>query len=182
MDTVLGNNIRSLRKIRGLTLSDLAAAVGCSIGWLSQIERGLSHPSSTDVQAISETLDCPVSLLFSSEPGPEIERGYVVRAANRKQISARSGLLEELLSPDLTDDFEVVRSVFAPGARLAAPVTRPTQEVGYIVSGALDMTIAGRRFALTAGDSFRIRGETFRWANPHCEPAVVIWIIAPPVY
>ncbi len=32
------------------------------------------------------------------------------------------------------------------------------------------------------GDSFRIRGERFRWINPYDEPAVAIWVIAPPVY
>ena len=182
MEEALGDNIRALRKIRGLTLTDLANAVGCSIGWLSQIERGLSRPSTTDVEAISEHLDCPVSLLFGSQPGPEIERGYVVRSANRKKVLARKGLTEELLSPDLTDDFEVVRSEFAPGSNIGSPCTRPTQEVGYVVSGRLDLTIAGRHFKLATGDSFRIRGDTFRWANPYIEPAVVIWIIAPPVY
>ncbi len=182
MDGALGDNIRSLRKIRGMTLSDLADAVGCSIGWLSQIERGLSKPSATDVRAISNTLDCPVSLLFSSTPGPEIERGYVVRAANRRTVQARKGLGEELLSPDLTDDFEVVRSVFSPGAELGEAITRQTQEVGYVISGRLDMTIAGRAFTLAAGDSFRIRGETFTWSNPYREPAIVIWVIAPPIY
>ena len=32
------------------------------------------------------------------------------------------------------------------------------------------------------GDSFRIRGERFEWINPYDEPAVAIWVIAPPVY
>ncbi|MEN8895718.1 MAG: XRE family transcriptional regulator, partial [Yoonia sp.] len=32
------------------------------------------------------------------------------------------------------------------------------------------------------GDSFRIRGQHYRWANPHDEPCVAIWVIAPPVY
>ena len=178
----LGENIRAVRRRRGLTLTDLADAVGCSIGWLSQIERGISMPSNEDVRAISDTLDCPVSLLFDSDPGPEIERGFVVRQANRKRLTPRKGLTEELLSPDLTDAFEVVRSEFAPGSGLSEPCTRQTQEVGYVVAGRLQVTIAGRCFDLGTGDSFRIRGDTFVWANPFDETAVVIWVIAPPVY
>ena len=42
--------------------------------------------------------------------------------------------------------------------------------------------LGGRRFDLGTGDSFRIRGEPYRWANPHDVDAVVIWVIAPPVY
>ncbi|EPX84879.1 Cupin domain protein [Rubellimicrobium thermophilum DSM 16684] len=59
---------------------------------------------------------------------------------------------------------------------------RPTQEVGYVESGRLDLTVAGRLHRLGPGDSFRLRGEPFQWANPHPEPCTVIWVIAPPIY
>ncbi|MGB0797982.1 MAG: cupin domain-containing protein [Planktomarina sp.] len=39
-----------------------------------------------------------------------------------------------------------------------------------------------RKFDLNPGDSFRIKGEEFRWENPNDEPCKVIWVIAPPVY
>ena len=59
---------------------------------------------------------------------------------------------------------------------------RPTQEVGYVVSGNLNLWIENEMFELEPGDSFRIRGEQFKWANPNDENAVVIWVIAPPIY
>lgn len=182
MDDRVGGNIRALRKARGLTLAETAEALGCSVGWLSQVERGLSRPDADSLSALGRLFDCSVSLLFGNAPGPEIERGYVVRAADRRAVKAREGLREELVSPDLTDDFEVVRSVFEPGAKLREPTLRRTQEVGYLLSGRLLLTIAGRRFALAPGDSFRIRGELFEWENPFEEEAVAIWVIAPPVY
>jgi len=86
------------------------------------------------------------------------------------------------LSPDLTDDFEMVHSTFDAGSQIETPVTRPTQEVGFLVSGRLDIEIAGTRFTIRQGDSFRVRGEPFRWMNPYSDPAVAIWVIAPPVY
>ncbi len=182
MDEMLGGNIRALRKARGMTLAEVSEELGCSVGWLSQVERGMSAPDQASLKAMSALFGCSVSLLFGSAPGPAIERGYVVRAANRRPVKAREGLSEELISPDLTDDFEVVRSVFAPGAKLAEPAMRRTQEVGYLVVGRLVLTIAGRRFELGAGDSFRIRGDAFEWENPYDEEAVAIWVIAPPVY
>lgn len=182
MDDTIGLNIRALRKSRGLTLETVAGEVGCSVGWLSQVERGMSHPAKEDLDAITDALGCSTSLLVASRPGPEIERGYVVRAENRIPVKVRPGLSEELLSPDLTDDFEVVRSVFAPGAALRDVHTRATQEIGYLIAGRLIMTIAGRRFELEPGDSFRIRGDAFAWENPYDEPAIAIWVIAPPIY
>ncbi len=178
----LGADLRALRKSRGLTLQGLAGVLGRSVGWLSQVERDISEPAITDLRQIARALDISVSSLLRAGSVPE-EQGYVVRKAARRPIGSRAaGLDEELLSPDLTDDFEVVHSTFLPGAAIAEAVSRPTQEVGYVVSGRLDLWIDGREFHLTPCDSFRVRGEPFRWANPHDAPCVVIWVIAPPVY
>lgn len=180
----LGADIRALRKARGMTLSDLADRLGRSVGWLSQVERDLSEPGISDLRDLAKVLDISVSSLFGSGPAPAHEAGFVVRQNSRRPIGSReNGLVEELLSPDLTDDFEVVHSTFEPGAKLIDANQRPTQEVGYIVSGSLKLWIAEKCFDLSQGDSFRIRGESYRWENPSTQtPCVVIWVIAPPVY
>lgn len=178
----LGADLRALRKARGLTLTVLADQLGKSVGWLSQVERDLSEPGITDLRDIAKALDVSVSSLFhmASVPG---EEGLIVRAKARRPIGSRvAGLTEELLSPDLTDDFEMIHSVFEPQAMLSRSVSRPTQEVGYVVSGQLDLWIDDALFHLTPGDSFRIRGQSYRWANPYDDPCLVIWVIAPPVY
>ena len=179
----LGADLRALRRARGLTLQQLAERLGRSVGWLSQVERDLSQPSITDLRHIAAALDVSVSMLFGQAEAPAEEAGHIVRKGARRPIgSGSAGLVEELLSPDLTDEFEVVHSTFAPQSRIGEVVTRPTQEVGYLVSGRLDLVIAGRRFTIGPGDSFRIRGEPFEWINPYDQPAVAIWVIAPPVY
>lgn len=179
----LGADLRALRKARGMTLDHLAGALGRSVGWLSQVERDLSEPSISDLRQIAKQLDVPVSILFGQAETPAEEAGIIVRAPARRPIgSNEEGLVEELLSPDLTDDFEVVHSTFAPGAHMQDPVSRPTQEVAYLLSGTLDIEIAGRAFTVRAGDSFRIKGDAYRWFNPYDTPAVAIWVIAPPVY
>ena len=179
----LGADLRSIRKSRGLTLSDLAAAVRKSVGWLSQVERDLSEPSINDLRDLAKVLDIPLSMLFGQAKSAPGEAGFIVRKGARRPIgSNEAGHVEELLSPDLTDEFEVVHSTFEPGALLTTPVSRTTQEVGYLISGKLDITIGSEMFTIDPGDSFRIRGEPFQYANPYQEPAVAIWVIAPPVY
>lgn len=179
----LGADLRALRKVRGLTLSDMATSLGRSVGWLSQVERDLSEPSITDLRHIAAALDVPTSLFFGQAPAPAEEVGFVVRKEARRPIGSNvAGLVEELLSPDLTDDFEMVHSTFEPHSVIGERVTRPTQEVGYLISGKLDLEVGDRAFTIHPGDSFRIRGEPFRWINPYDEPAVAIWVIAPPIY
>ncbi len=179
----LGADLRALRKSRGLTLTDLADQLSRSVGWLSQIERDKSELSISDLRLIAKALGVPMSLLFSHDSAPAEEQGYIVRAGSRRPMgSGEEGLIEELLSPDLTDDFEVIHSTFQPRSRLSAPTARPTQELGYVISGKMDLTIETQKFTVGPGDSFRIRGEAHLWANPYDTPVVVIWVIAPPVY
>ncbi|WP_425044417.1 helix-turn-helix domain-containing protein [Primorskyibacter sp. S87] len=179
----LGADIRALRKARGLTLTEIAARLDRSVGWLSQVERDLSDPSISDLREIASCLGVPMSMLFAHSAVPADEQGYVVRASSRRPMgSGDEGLIEELLSPDLTDDFEMVHSTFQPKSRMQTPAARPTQEVGYMVSGRLDLTIGDSRFTVGPGDSFRIRNQPYQWANPYDEPAVAVWVIAPPVY
>ncbi len=179
----LGRDLRALRKTRGLTLSELALKVGRSVGFLSQVERGISELGIDDLRALAAALEAPLSWFLVHEDQPEEERGHVVRAAGRRHIgSAETGLTEELLSPDLGGSFEVLRSVFAPGAERKQVITRDTEETGYLVAGELELWIGGRHFHLQAGDSFRSAREPTRWRNPGKIPCEVIWVISPPVY
>ena len=178
----LGADIRSLRKARKMTLVDLADALGRSVGWLSQVERDKSHPAIADLNRMANVLDVSVSSFLQVGAAPE-EEGLIVRAHARRPIGSRTeGLSEGLLSPDLTDDFEVIHSTFAPFSHLPEPLTRPTQEVCYIVSGKFEITLDGKRFKLKAGDSFRLRGQQFQWWNRHAIPCEIIWVISPPIY
>jgi transcriptional regulator with XRE-family HTH domain len=179
---LIGQDIRALRQGRGWTLTDLAGKLQRSVGWLSQMERGTSEPNLSDIRQIAEIFDLPLSFFFSHSP-VEGEAHTVVRAGHRRKITDDiMGLTEELLSPDLGGAFEMVRSVFAPGSAITAPVTRPTEEAGYVVSGNLELTIGDSTFMLNPGDSFRFSGELMSWKNNGTEDAVVIWVIAPPIY
>ena len=179
----VGNAIRALRKSRGLTLTELSLALGRSVGWLSQIERGVSEPAIRDLRKIAAYFGLPLGFFFSNDEAPADERGWIVRAAARRPLGGgEDGLVEELLSPDLGGSFELVRSVFAPGTALPEPHNRQTEEAGYVVSGALEIELGGRWFRLEAGDSFRFKAEPFRWRNTGKQEAVVIWAISPPAY
>ncbi len=179
----VGDDIRSLRKTRSMTIADLAASLGRSIGWLSQVERGQTEPAIADLKKVARLFGIPVSFFFRNETAPERERGKIVRAASRAVLgSNEDGLTEELLSPDLSGDFEMIRSVFTPGASSEQFPPRAAQDGGYLVSGRLNVWIADELFELKAGDSFGFQNQSYRWQNPGDEPCVVIWVISPPIY
>lgn len=178
----LGADIRALRKARNTTLEELASRLDRSVGWLSQVERDLSAPTIDDLHKFAETFEVPLSLFFGNPASPAHEQGFVVRSQSRREIGNKAGLTESLLSPDLTDDFEMIHCVFAPGAESSGEIKRDTQEVGTLIEGALTLWIGDNRFDLRQGDSFRVRQERYRWKNFSQKPAVAIWVISPPVY
>lgn len=178
-----GADLRTLRKSRALTLAQLAQAMGRSLGWMSQVERDVSRVSDKDLRKLAEILDVAPSLLSQPKAEAPQEEGRIVRADRRRSVGHRhDGLMEALISPDLTDSFEIVHSTFLPGKALPEPVHRETQEVGFMLSGRLDLSFGDQKFTVGPGDSFRIRNEPYLWANPYRETAVALWVISPPIY
>lgn len=178
-----GTDLRTLRKSRGMTLVTLAQEMNRSLGWMSQVERDISRISDEELARLAHILAVDPSLLSPPRADEPREEGRIVRANNRRQIGfRRNGLTEALISPDLTDSFEAIHSTFQPGQQVMEPLQRATQELGFVLSGKLDLWFGEEKFVVEKGDSFRIRDEPYRWANPYAAPAEVLWIISPPVY
>lgn len=180
----VGEDIRSLRKTRGMTLVRLAADVGRSVGWLSQVERGQAAPSVRDLGQLAERLGVNISFFFRSSGRAPQEQGLVLRAADRPTIGSNdSGLVEELLSPTLSGSFEIIRSTFAPGASSGGQrKARPKEDGGVLLSGSLVLILDDREIRLDPGDSFQFREKDYAWRNDGDQPAVVIWVVSPPIY
>ncbi len=179
----LGRNLRGLRKARGITLKELALKVGRSVGFISQIERGISEPSMTDLRRIAVAFEVPTSWFFLLEDEDSPEQKFIVRTGARRALgTSEEGILEELLSPDLGGAFEMFRTVIEPGAASSELLKRDTEEAGYIAAGEIDFWIDETRFSLKAGDSFRFDHKSHRWHNKSAVQCVIIWVVSPPVY
>ena len=166
----LGRDLRALRKSRNITQSELALIVGRSVGFISQMERGISTPTINDLRSLAKAFDVPVSWFFIIEDGDDDEREFIVRSGSRRTLgTVEHGIVEELLSPDLGGSFEMFRTVLEPGSERNELIYRKTEEAGYIASGLFDLWIEGRLFHLKAGDSFRFDNKSQRWRNPGSE-------------
>ncbi len=179
----VGNDVRALRKAHGLTITQLADQLERSVGWLSQVERGQNDPSIEDIRQLSKIFEVPISFFFRNDLAEASERGFIVRKDSRASLgSRRDGLVEELLSPDLSGDFEIIHSTFEPGKSCEWVSARPTLEAGYLIAGSLKLSFRDREFQLDTGDSFQFQNEDYRWENAGTISATAIWVISPPVY
>ncbi|WOF75519.1 XRE family transcriptional regulator [Parvibaculaceae bacterium PLY_AMNH_Bact1] len=179
----IGKDVRALRRTRGLTLQALADKINRSVGYVSQVERGLSNLGVDDLRKLGAALNVPIGFFLEHHNAHPSDRGIVVRADARRKVGTREeGFTEELLSPDMTGTFEMLRTEIAPGASSKHLIHRPTEEAAYLVSGTLEIWIEDRHYELTPGDAFRFHDQNVRWHNPSNEPAILVWVVAPPVY
>lgn len=183
-ETTIGPQIRELRKIKHLTLQQLAAEVGVSVGYLSQIERNQSKLPIGVLRRLSDALGVHINWFFQNtgETPPE-ERDVIVRKANRRRLSFTGiGIREELLSPNLSGPLELLLSTIEPHAD-SGDYSHGGVEAGVVLSGVMDLWVNGRKFRLNEGDSFSFSSSlTHRCANPGAEPTKVVWVITPPHY
>jgi transcriptional regulator with XRE-family HTH domain len=77
----LGQRIADLRKARQLTQRQLAKRVGCSVEFISLVERGVNAPSVARLEDFARVLKVTIVGLFmfgkrkrSSKPGPPKRR------------------------------------------------------------------------------------------------------------
>ena len=66
LEAAIGREVRSFRRQQGMTVADLAAATGLSIGMLSKIENGNTSPSLTTMQVLSHAFSVPMTAFFRS--------------------------------------------------------------------------------------------------------------------
>ena len=186
----LGNEIRQLRKVRSMTLQQLAEACGRSVGFLSQVERNLSKPSVAALQDISEALSIHIGWFFHEEPPVEgDEKQFIVRAARRRRLtySALSGteylgLHDHLLSTNLDGELALGISRYEPGASTGDDsYQHDGEEAGLVLSGILELTIKNKHYLLGVGDSFSFQSNLkHRYYNPSTtDDCVVVWANTP---
>jgi transcriptional regulator with XRE-family HTH domain len=70
LEIAIGHEVRELRTKLGITISDLAGAVGISVGMLSKIENGKISPSLATLRFLSKALGVPITSLFRGYEEP----------------------------------------------------------------------------------------------------------------
>ena len=167
----IGLQIRDLRKSKGITLAQMAKRIGKSVGYVSQVERGVSSLPIPVLQSISDVLDVQITWFFHADcPAQLDEMDFIVRKDTRRRLEySGTGISEELLSARLSGKLLMILTTVGPGVHSdETPRKRKGEEAGYLLSGQLDLTIGEKAFHLTAGDSFSIYGE-----EPHFFPQSV---------
>lgn len=146
----LGEKLRQIRKEASLTMQYVADNAGLSVGFISQVERGLTVPSLSSLRSIAGVLGKPISH-FLEQPASNTD---TTREKDRVSYSVGQGALSyERLSAGFPGS--TLRSVIVhepPGHR-NEPITHEGEELFYILQGEITVELEGERKILRRGDS-----------------------------
>jgi len=109
MNTALGHMIRSRRQAAGLTLEDVAARVGVTVGALSHIESGRRLPSARNAMLIAEVLGIPAEEMLRAL---DEEHSLKRETAARDSVSSRQSLSAS--APLSAPRFDVASRAYSP--------------------------------------------------------------------
>ncbi|CAM4076620.1 XRE family transcriptional regulator [Pseudomonas wadenswilerensis] len=170
--------IRDLRKHRNLTLGELADRIDRSVGFLSQVERGLSRPTVADLTAISETLCVPTTYFYNLSKPREVD--WVTRPGERRTLYYAAGITDVLVSPKLNGGFSMLESHLAPGASSGdGHLDDSSEQGGFVLEGELSIWLDDAEMPVTlqANDSFQLPPHSqFRYANLTEHTTRVLWV------
>lgn len=160
----VGARIRNLRHERKMSLEMLARRTSLSIGFISQIERGISSPSLGALTSLADALDVSLSRLFEPSRGTASSGKIVVRTGSRAKLTAwRSGIYKQLLTADTPSRFSFFLMTMEPGASSGLELyAHQGEEAGFVLQGRLRLTVDKQTWTLSRGDSFH-----FASAQPH---------------
>tara|TARA_B100001179_G_scaffold202828_1_gene164649 strand:+ start:64 stop:747 length:684 start_codon:yes stop_codon:yes gene_type:complete len=149
-ENTLGERLRLRRKELKLSMKEVAVSSGLSIGFISQVERGLTSPSLTSLTAIANFLRSDVTN-FLSQPK---SKSSITRNEERDVYTInKNGLQYERLSdsfPGHTLNSVIIHEM--PGHKTES-ISHEGEEFFFILEGAITIYIDGVVNILEAGDS-----------------------------
>jgi transcriptional regulator with XRE-family HTH domain len=179
---LLGPRIRELRLKAKMTLTDLAKATGVSIGTLSQLERGLVSPTVRTVFTVGNALGVPPAWLIDPKQGNagSNEAMFIVRANRRQRFIESGGVRKDIASPPTSQRLRGFFMVIEPGCGSGEqPYAHSGEEIGFILSGTLELQIEDQCFTLNEGDCFAFSSaKPHQFSNVGPRPASVFWVNA----
>jgi transcriptional regulator with XRE-family HTH domain len=183
----IGEKLRQRRKVKQLSLVEVAKMTGLSIGLLSQIERGISAPSLRSLGMICSALSMPLRWLFQNEHiENSIEENIVVRVARRRKMDlGASGMSKEILSPDALTSLQLMRFVLHPQSKVVeglAPIVNGAK-AGTVISGILGLEVDEKTYSLLPGDSFAFKASSrYKLWCIGKEDCELFWATTPAIY
>ncbi len=177
----LGLRLKELRTKRGLSQTELAKLVGVTPSTISQVESNLIYPSLPALLKMAEVLAIDVSSFFQETS--DVKKRLVFPGAEAMEVRfsevPEGTLAARLLTPvDFDAKAEPYLIEIQPNKSLSSHFfIHKGEEIGYLLSGKLQVKLEKAAYTLRAGDVVYLTSEMpTEWKNPGPSVAKLLWI------
>ncbi|MEU4233250.1 XRE family transcriptional regulator [Nonomuraea sp. NPDC026600] len=147
----LAENIRALRAMHGLSLSQLAERSGIAKATLFKIERGQTNPTLDTLTAIAETFDVTVIDLLTMAPSPVVDVVHAGEGVDMSDDVSRGEILRSQVIGAGT--LEIHSQTFRVGAsEVSNSHGAGAREHVLVHSGTIELGPVGHEVEVSAGD------------------------------
>ncbi len=179
----IGNRLRVVRQIYGLTQRELARRAGVTNGAISLIEQNRVSPSISSLKKILAGIPLSLADFFTADFAASDEVFFT--APELTEIAFGAAISMRMVGRSSKNrTLEMLYETYQPGADTGDAMLRHEgEECGIVVSGSLIVTVGAQERILKAGDAYYFRSDVpHRFRNPSTEPCVLISANSPPTF
>lgn len=172
LNEVIGKRIKYIRKIKNKTLQQVSDESGLSVGYLSNLERGVNSPTIDQLQNICSNLEVNITNILSGE---QTKPRSVIKAGERKLLyieenglvkyellaEGENGLVEDGLLAKGGNDIEGICITIEEGVDYEKKNWGHVyNEIGIVIGGRMCVEMVDTEYILEEGDSIYIKKNT----------------------
>lgn len=179
----IGAKVKALRTGKSYTLKQLSEETGLSVGFLSQMERGISSIAIDSLAKIAEALNVPLTNFFDGNA--PTSKDPVMHSFNLQCTKSTSEIIQYMLSNN-TAEYDILPRLFhlmplVDGDEAeVVMLTHIGEEFIYILEGIVTVYLGEREYTLYPGDSIQIHSnERHNWLNRTNKVAKLLSINTP---
>ena len=175
----IGQRIKQLRVMKGLTQEELADRSELSKGFISQLERNLTSPSITTLMDILQCLGTSIGEFFNEAPDEQIVFGkqdYFV-----KEDTEYKNEIKWIIPNAQKNTMEPIYLTLEAGGSTCPDTPHEGEEFGYVLQGAVSIHLGNKTYKAKKGESFYYTADKTHFLSSK-NGATLIWVSSPPSF
>ena len=175
----IGNKLKELRVLKGLTQEELADRSELSKGFISQLERNLTSPSITTLMDILQCLGTSIGEFFNEAPDEQIVFGkqdYFV-----KEDTEYKNEIKWIIPNAQKNTIEPIYLTLQAGGSTCPDTPHEGEEFGYVLQGAVSIHLGNKTYKAKKGESFYYTADETHFLSSK-NGATLIWVSSPPSF
>ena len=178
-EITVGQRLREIRTLRGLSMKSLAEMSGLNVNTLSLIENEHTSPSVSTLQQLSQSLQIPITEFF--EMDGDAKELVHQKQGRRPSLAFKQNTIEDLAAGMPRFGAEPMIVTLDSGSDSGRnPIVHTGREFVYCLEGHITYTVNAQEYLLAPGDSLIFEAYLpHRWKNADPTPSRALLVLCP---